>query len=100
MPIKEPPINPHRFQVVALLAQHFIQDYEAAIQHYSIPQQLELTEHLFTVLTLFRQYHPDEQERLHTQYRESEETLLKKYGKTLKPYLTGSFTGISILKRY
>lgn len=93
MPINEPTTNPPRMHIVPLLAQRFFKDYDAAVQSYPLPQQLELTEHLLHVLTIFRKYQPDEQESIFVQYREKEEALLKKYGKTVKPYFDRQFHG-------
>jgi hypothetical protein len=75
-----------RFQVVPLLAQQFARDYEEVIKEYSLPQQLELTNHLLNVLDLMEQYIDSSDGAVWQQYRESEDSLLRKYGKTLKPY--------------
>lgn len=75
-----------RFQVVPLLAQRFIRDYEEVIKQYYLPQQLELTDHLLNVLDLMEQYIDTSDGEVWQQYRQKEDALLKKYGKTLKPY--------------
>ncbi len=86
MPKKEKNITPPRFQVVALLAQKFIRDYEDTVNQYGLPQQLELTDHLIDVLDLMKQYIVNHDESIWKQYKDKENALLKKYGKTLKPY--------------
>lgn len=91
MPKKEPYTTPPRLQVVPLLTQRFVGDYNDAVKHYELPQQLELTEHLLQVLELFQHYDQDEPEATYGQLREIEEALLKKYRKTLKPYLDRMF---------
>lgn len=91
MPKKEPYTTPSRLQIVPLLTQRFVRDYEDAAKHYELPQQLELTEHLLQVLELFRQYDQNEPEVTYGQLRKIEEALLKKYRKTLKPYLDKMF---------
>lgn len=80
-----------RFQAVPLLAQKFIRDYEDAIKQYELPQQLELTSHLLDVLELMEQYTAANDKDIWKQYKEKEEALLKKYGKTLKPYMDKYF---------
>src|SRR5215213_10425811 len=80
-----------RFQVVPLLAQKFIRDYEDAIKQYELPQRLELTSHLLDVLELMEQYTATNDKDIWKQYKEKEEALLKKYGKTLKPYMDKYF---------
>ena len=89
---KEQSLNlPPRNQAVALVAQKFVREYYATIQHYKLAQQLELTEHLLDVLELIRQYTASPNENLWKQYTDKEEALLKKYGKTLKPYVDTGF---------
>jgi len=91
MPKKDTNTTTPRFQVVPLLAQQFIRDYEDSVKQYELPQQLELTEHLLHVLGLFRHYGQNEQDNPYEQYKEQEEVLLKRYGKTLKPYRDKQF---------
>lgn len=91
MPTKEKNTPLPRFQVVPLLAQRFVRDYEDTVKLYALPQQLELTEHLLRVLELFQQYEQSTEDAPYKQYQEKEEVLLKKYGKTLKPYFDKQF---------
>ena len=83
---KEKNTTPQRFKVVPLLAQKFIRDYDNTVKQYELPQQLELTDHLLDVLELMEQYAETPDEAIWKQYKEKEDALLKKYGKTLKPY--------------
>lgn len=75
-----------RFQAVPLLAQQFIRDCEEVINQYPLPIQIELTNHLLSVLGLMEQYIDSSDSAIWQQYRENEDALLEKYGKTLKPY--------------
>ncbi len=83
---KEKNTTPQRFQLVPLLVQKFIRDYDDAVKDYDLPQQLELTDHLLGVLDLMEQYAETPDEAIWKQYRDKEDAILKKYGKTLKPY--------------
>lgn len=75
-----------RSQAVPLLTQQFVRDYEEVIKEYNLPVQVELTDHLLNVLDLMDQYLDTSDRAIWQQYRENEDALLKKYGKTLKPY--------------
>jgi len=83
---KEKNTTPKRFQVVPLLAQKFIRDYDDTVKDYGLPQQLELTNHLLGVLDLMEKYAETTGDAIWKQYSEKEDALLKKYGKTLKQY--------------
>jgi hypothetical protein len=88
---KEKNTTPQRFKVVPLLAQNFIRDYDDAVKQYELPQQLELTDHLLAVMDLMEQYTETTDDAIWKQYSEKEDALLKKYGKTLKPYAAKYF---------
>lgn len=91
MATRETPINPPRIQAAPLLARRFIRDYDAVVQQYALKQQLEITEHLLGVLDIFLHQEESDQNILYKRYQEREEALLKRYGKTLKPYMDKHF---------
>ncbi|WP_343693658.1 hypothetical protein [Chitinophaga sp.] len=70
-------------QVVPLLTQHFVGDYEDVVKQYALPQQLELAEHLLQVLELFQHYDQHESKAIYGKLREIEEALLN-YQKSCK----------------
>src|SRR5947208_3606109 len=80
-----------RIQAVPLLSRQFVQEYENAIKDFGLPEQLELTEHLITVIDLLLQYAQTEDEAIYGQYGLLEEALLKKYRKALVPYRNQQF---------
>ncbi|MBW8683529.1 hypothetical protein [Chitinophaga rhizophila] len=90
MPTKETPLNPPRNHVAAPLAQKFQHDYEAIMEHYTVLQQLEISEHLLSLVQLARQegVHSDQ---FWYQYKAKDLALLKRYGKTLRPYVSKCF---------
>ena len=90
MPTKETPLNPPRNHVAPLLVQKFQHDYEAIMEHYTLLQQLEITEHLLSLVQLARQESAHSDQFWH-QYKAKDLALLKRYGKTLKPYVSKSF---------
>jgi hypothetical protein len=90
MPTKETPLNPPRNHVAPLLVQKFQHDYEAIMEHYTLLQQLEITEHLLSIVQLARQEDVHSDQFWH-QYKAKDLALLKRYGKTLKPYVSKSF---------
>ncbi|WP_076382643.1 hypothetical protein [Filimonas lacunae] len=77
-------------QVVPLLAQQFVKDYDAIMEEYQPAEQLAITEHLLQLLNLARQEEITTDMFWH-QYREREEVLLSRYGKKLKPYIEKRF---------
>ncbi len=80
-----------RLQVVPLLAQRFSRDYDLVIKQYPAVQQLEITQHLLDIVELFEQCETKEDSGLYRQFRDKEEVLLKKYGKSLQPYTSRQF---------
>lgn len=83
--------SPPRSQAVPLLAQMFVRDYEDAVNKYDLSQRLEITDHLISVLELMSQFAETDDDATWQQYRDKEESLSKKYGRTLNPYSELSF---------
>jgi hypothetical protein len=92
MPTKEPTLHPPRIQVAALLAQQFVKDYEDVMEFYQPAVQLEITEHLLQLLQLVRQ-EAGVTDAFWQQYKDQDTSLLKRYGKMLKPYIEKRFQG-------
>lgn len=91
MPDNEVNTIPHRSQAVPLLAQKFVRDYENVVKGYHTLQKLELTDHLISVLEVMTQYEETGDAAIWEKHKDKEETLLKKYGRALKPYSDLSF---------
>ena len=82
-------INPlHR---APLLAKRFVEDYDEAIKGYGLPMQLEITEHLLTVLDLIEEYAKSEDESVYQRFATLSEDLLKKHRKNLQPFWQKQF---------
>lgn len=80
-----------RHQVVPLLAQRFVHDYEDAIKYFELPLKLEVTEHLISVVALIQEYAQDEDPAVYGKFVAMEEALIAKYRKTIHPYWVKQF---------
>src|SRR4051812_20557751 len=80
--LKKDKSTPPRSQVVPLLAQKFVHDYEDAIKDYDLSLRLEITEYLMEVVELINEYAQNEDQAVYKRFTELQEVLLQKYRKT------------------
>ena len=78
-------------QLPLLLAQRFIRDYDEVMRHYGPVDKLNITQHFLQVLYIQQQYIKTEDVNIYKQFTALEETLLRYYGKALKPYRDKQF---------
>ena len=78
-------------QLPLLLAQRFIRDYDEVMRHYEPEDKLNITQHFLQVLDIQQQYIKTEDANIYKQFAALEETLLRHYGKALKPYRDKQF---------
>ena len=81
---------PHH-QIPLLLAQRFIRDYDEVMRHYGPEDKQNITQHFLQVLDIQQQYIKTEDVTIYKQFTALEETLLRHYGKALKPYRDKQF---------
>lgn len=89
--IMNPPKPKPRHLAQVLLTVKFLKDYKEVLKSYSFEQQIEITEHLIGMVELMEKNLRCEDEAFYYEYMKRESALLKKYGKTLKPFMDKSF---------
>lgn len=68
------------------LAQLTIKDAQQVLDHYAIPQRIEMAEHLMRLFMEVEEYFKTGNEDLINNFRKREDELLLKYGREFKPY--------------
>jgi hypothetical protein len=93
--VKEPTLKEQTIiplhQAHVYLGLKFLKDYKEMIIHFSLEQQIEITEHLMGLIELMEKNLKEQDEVNYYEYLKRESVLLKKYGKTLKPFIEKSF---------
>jgi hypothetical protein len=87
---KERAIIP-RHKANIFLGLKFLKDYKEMIIHFSLEQQIEITEHLMGFIELMEKDLKEQDEANYYEYLKREAVLLKKYGKTFKPFIEKLF---------
>jgi len=80
-----------RHQAQIFLAFKFMKDHKEMLIHFVLEQQIEITEHLMGLIELMEKNLKENDEANYYEYLRRESVLLKKYGKTLKPFMEKSF---------
>jgi len=88
--VKERKVIP-RHQAQIFLAIKFLKDYGETMKHFPLEHQIEITEHLMGLIELMEKNLKEDDEAIYYEYLRRESALLKKYGKTLKPFIEKSF---------
>lgn len=86
MPKASKNIHAPRNLAVSLLIKTFAAEYRSLMGYYKPLQQLELTEHLISLLACLQQYAENNKEDIYKEFLKAEDALLKKYGRQLKAY--------------
>ena len=88
--VMTPPTKP-REKAPMFLAVKFLKDYTEILKYYSFEQKIELTEHLIGMIDLMGKNLIHDDETNYNEYLKREGLLLKKYGKTFKPFIEKAF---------
>jgi hypothetical protein len=88
--VKEPETKP-RHKAHLFLAVKFLKDYKEVLDHFAFEQQIEITEHLVGMIELMEKNLKEDDEANYNEYLKREGILLKKYGKTFKPFIEKYF---------
>ncbi len=87
---KERTVKP-RHQAHIFLAIKFLKDYQETLKHFAFEQKIEINEHLIGMIELMEKNLMEHDDANYKEYLKREATLLKKYGKTFKPFIEKAF---------
>jgi hypothetical protein len=77
--------------VPSKFANQFYEEFIEVLSYYQLEQKIELTEHLLNALINIEQYYKTADESFWKLYSSSEDSLVKRYGKALVPYVSKQF---------
>lgn len=82
---------PTRLQMFNSLIRRFNEDYTKMLCHYTLEQQIELTEHLLQSIEYIKQYQQSQNDQDWKLYAQHEKALLKNYRSELRHYTEAQF---------